>query len=134
MTLDEQKAAVFAVALRIKRETSEWRPAELRAIYKAMMEYPAGPYDAGPTPHALWTIQSRLVEDFEHVFFMRERIAQSDEAAQSELATKVSALRKNCVLVMQTIEETRDTAMLFMLQIKGLAVTLKPTAPVPSAA
>jgi hypothetical protein len=125
MTLDEQKAAVFEVALRIKRETSEWRPKELRAIYKAMMEYPAGPYDGGPVPSALWEIQSRLVEDFEHVFFMQERMDQSDE---------VSALRANCDLVMKVIEETRDSCMLFMLQIKGLAITLKTTAPVRSAA
>jgi hypothetical protein len=125
MTLDEQKSAVFEVALRIKRETSEWRAAELRAIYKAMMEYPAGPYDGGPTPDALWTIQARLVEDFEHVFFMQERMDQSGE---------VSALRANCDRVMKVIEETRDSAMLFMLQIKGLAITLKPTAPAQSAA
>ncbi len=39
MTFDEQKAAVFEVALRIKRETSDCvRPAELKTIYTAMME------------------------------------------------------------------------------------------------
>lgn len=90
-----------------------------------MMEYKNNPYDGGPLPFALWTIQSRLVEDFEHVFFMQERMDQSDE---------VSALRANCDRVMKAIEETRDSPMVFMLQIQGLASILKPTAPVPSAA
>jgi hypothetical protein len=134
MTLEEQKSAVFEVALRIKRETSEWRPAELKTIYTAMMEYKANPYEGGPTPYALWTIRSRLIEDFEHVFFMQERMDKSDEAARLELTTKVSALRDNCDRVMMAIEETRDSAMVFMLRIRGLADILKPTAPAQSAA
>lgn len=125
MTLDEQKAAVFEVALRIKRATTEWNAAELKTIYTAMMEYPAGPYDGGPVPDALWNIQSRLVEDFEHVFFMQERTDHSDE---------VSALRANCDRVMKAIEETRNSPLVFTMQIQGLAITLKPTAPAQSAA
>lgn len=151
MALKEERPAVFKLAVTIMRAISEWRAAELRAIHKAAVtEYKGDPwsggprakeitalyaayyalsardtYEAGPLQHAIWSIQTRLVEDFEQVY-SQERFQQSNPGGLLDLPEKVSALRENCERVMKVIAETQDSDMRFTLGMRALAVTLKP--------